>query len=287
MSSEQILIFTDLDGSLLDHYSYQATPAEEILEQLDYANIPVILNTSKTVAEVEIIQQKLQLKSPFIVENGAAIYMPTDTFAEQPEGTETKAGYWVKSFCARKDHWLDLLSVHTVEFKHLYQGFSSITASKISELTGLTLNEARRAKQRDFGEPINWLGNESSKKAFIECVIDNGANVVQGGRFIHVGGYCDKGQAMIWLAEQYRANNHKDAIATIALGDGENDTTMLEAADFAVQIRSPIHSYPVLSRQHKVLQTSLYGPEGWTVAIEQLLTKQLIPIPTNQEVSHG
>jgi mannosyl-3-phosphoglycerate phosphatase len=62
---------------------------------------------------------------------------------------------------------------------------------------------------------------------------------------------------------------------------------MLEAADFAVQIRSPIHSYPVLSRQHKVLQTSLYGPEGWTVAIEQLLTKQLIPIPTHQEVSHG
>lgn len=287
MSSQQLLVFSDLDGTLLDHYSYQATAAMQTLERLKCANIPVILNTSKTVAEVEIIRDQLQLTSPFIIENGAAIYIPIGTFSEQPKETETVSGYWVKSFCSPRQYWLDLLTEHADQFTSLYQGFSSLSAQEISKLTGLTTDEAKRAKQRYFGEPINWLGDAQSKKAFIECLVDNGANVVHGGRFIHVGGYCDKGQAMIWLAEQYRTNSQDSSIGTIALGDGENDSAMLEAADFAVQIRSPIHTYPTLSRQHKTIQTEHYGPEGWSEAIEQLLAKQLPSFSTDSEVSHG
>lgn len=287
MNSQQILVFSDLDGTLLDHNTYQVNTASHTLERLAYTDIPVILNTSKTVAEVEVIQQQLKLSTPFIIENGAAVYIPIGTFAQQPKNTTTNQGYWIKSFCSSRTHWLDLLSKHTSEFTSFYQGFSSLSASEVSRLTGLTREEAIRAKQRHYGEPINWLGNDNSKRVFIERLIDNGINVVQGGRFIHIGGYCDKGQAMIWLAEQYRANSNKDSTAVIALGDGENDTAMLEAADFAVQIRSPIHPFPKLSRQHKVIQTVHYGPDGWSEAIEQLLAKQLPSISIHSGVSHG
>ena len=88
MSAKQTLIFSDLDGTLLDHYSYQSTAAQPTLKQLHDAKIPVILNTSKTLAELNIIRAELELETPFIIENGAAIYIPINTFKTQPEDTE-------------------------------------------------------------------------------------------------------------------------------------------------------------------------------------------------------
>ncbi|MCO4797949.1 MAG: HAD-IIB family hydrolase, partial [Colwelliaceae bacterium] len=73
MNKLKTLIFSDLDGTLLDHFTYQSTAANETIQQLKSANIPVILNTSKTFAEVKIILDELQLTTPFIIENGAAI----------------------------------------------------------------------------------------------------------------------------------------------------------------------------------------------------------------------
>jgi mannosyl-3-phosphoglycerate phosphatase len=275
------VIFSDLDGTLLDHYTYQSTPASATLEQLKNANIPVVLNTSKTLAELEIINQNLNLNAPFIIENGAAIYIPIGTFEKQPEDTQTVDGFWVKSFCLPREYWLALLSEKSSDFSDQYQGFSTLTDLELAEITGLSLDDANRAKQRQFGEPIHWLGDEETKKHFIEYMLDLGANVVQGGRFIHIGDYCDKGQALIWLAERYR-EHYNSSIVTIALGDGENDISMLEAADFAVQIRSPVHEFPTLYRQYQTTKTQLYGPEGWAEAIQQLLSNSI-----NSEVNHG
>lgn len=279
MTTVKYIIYSDLDGTLLDHFTYETTAAIETLAQLEVANIPVVLNTSKTFAEVECIHNDLSLTAPFIVENGAAIYIPIDTFAHQPEGTEAIGNYWVKSFAKPISHWLTLLNEQASEYAEEFQGFSSMTEQKVVDITGLSLAEAKRAKTREFGEPILWLGAEAKKKAFVEHMLDLGAHVVQGGRFLHVSDFSDKGQALLWLTEQYHEDyqTHFDspAVCTISLGDGENDSAMLEASDIAVQVRSPIHDYPNLSRQKVTLQTSLFGPEGWAEAINELLATQL------------
>ncbi|TYK65224.1 HAD-IIB family hydrolase [Colwellia echini] len=276
MSQIKRIIFSDLDGTLLDHFTYQSIAASKTLAQLKRADIPVILNTSKTYAELEVILQDLKLDTPFIVENGAAIYIPIGTFSKQPADTDVVGKYWVKSFCLPVEHWLSLLSGENNEFSGNYQGFSAMSESELALLTGLSIDEAERAKQRQYGEPLQWLGDEATKDTFINHMLDLGANVVQGGRFLHIGGYCDKGQALLWLTEQYQAQLQNSPICTIALGDGENDTPMLEAADIAVQIKSPAHEFPTLYRQKMTIQTSLYGPEGWAEAIQDILAEQLI-----------
>jgi len=275
MNTLNTLIFSDLDGTLLDHFTYQSTAADQTLQQLKRANIPVILNTSKTLAELERIHRELHLNTPFIIENGAAIYMPIGIFETQPEDTVVIDNYWVKSFSLPRQYWLDLLLEHAHEFSPYYQGFSTLSASALCQVTGLSLDEAKRAKQRQFAEPLHWLGDDTTKKAFVDRLINLGANVVQGGRFIHIGDFCDKGQALIWLAERYREQFGDPQLSTIALGDGENDISMLEAADIAVQIRSPVHNFPKLYRQFNITRTQHYGPEGWAEAIQVLLENQL------------
>ncbi len=275
MIAKQVLIFSDLDGTLLDHFTYESTEALSTIEQLNYAEIPIILTTSKTLVEVTKIQSNLNIDSSIIVENGAAIFIPKNTFKAQPADTTNYGKYWVKSFCLPRQHWLDVMAKAPAKFNNLYKGFSSMSVEELANLTGLTQEDAMLAKDREYGEPIHWLGDDTSKSEFIHYLKENGATILQGGRFIHVGGESDKGQALTWLTMQYKTYFHLNALSTIALGDGKNDIAMLEAADFAVQIKSPVHDYPILSRSNNIIQTKQYGPAGWSEALQDLLGTQL------------
>ena len=65
-----LLIFTDLDGTLLDSHTYDWQPAAAWLARLREKNIPVILCSSKTAAEMLHIQKLLGLQGlPLIAEN--------------------------------------------------------------------------------------------------------------------------------------------------------------------------------------------------------------------------
>ena len=65
----KLLVSTDFDGTLLDHYTYSWDAAKPALERLKALNVPVVINTSKTFSEVVQLQESLELAAPFIVEN--------------------------------------------------------------------------------------------------------------------------------------------------------------------------------------------------------------------------
>jgi len=273
--NKKVLVFTDLDGTLLDHYSYETEDAEETIVALKFHGIPIIPNSSKTFVEIMEIRQQLALSAPFIIENGAAVYIPVGYFDEQPAGTQLEGDFWVKPFSQNKEHWLSLLEKHAQKFNGLFTGFSQLTTQELADLTGLNNQQASMAKQRQYGEPLNWLGSAQEKNEFIKLMQQLGANMLQGGRFLHVSGHCDKGIAQDWLAQQYQDNKVATQVVTIALGDGENDSAMLEAATIALQIRSPVHDFPQLKRQQDVYQSQQYGPAGWAESIQKTVLSNL------------
>jgi len=68
-----LIVFSDLDGSLLDHDTYDWRPARPALEALGERDIPLVLVSSKTLAELEEYRGQLDLPHPVVAENGAVL----------------------------------------------------------------------------------------------------------------------------------------------------------------------------------------------------------------------
>lgn len=271
MIEQQIIIFTDMDGTLLDHNTYSFEPAIPVLEKLHTKNIPVLPTTSKTFVELLELRNTLDLtSSPFIVENGAAVYIPHGFFTKKPTGTVWQDGFWCKSFTSNKQYWLKLLEKVKADFGGEFTHFSEMSIEAICDATGLNEADAGRAANRQYGEPVLWLGEPHRKDAFLKAVKDRGAYPLEGGRFIHICGDCNKGNALTWVVNEY-IRQFETPVTSIALGDGNNDVAMLEAADIAVRITSPSHPPPTLQKQEHVYTSTLQGPEGWAEVLNQLL----------------
>lgn len=274
-SQSKWLIFTDLDGTLLDHYSYSFDPASEVLGQLHAREIPLICCTSKTFAEVIPLRTQLKNRHPFIVENGAAVYLPLSFLPESAigaiGGAQLHDGFWRFGLTEDRTHWLQLLLKLEGRFEGLYSTFTSLGAAGIAEATGLSLEKAALANDREFSEPLLWLGDELSKIAFTQEMNQLGATILQGGRFLHVVGNSNKGNAMLWLQQIY-TSRAKHSFQTIAAGDGNNDIPMLELADYALVVKSPTNPAPQLIRSHRIWHTEQCGPAGWAQGIKHILS---------------
>lgn len=273
------LIFTDLDGSLLDHDSYSFAPAVPLLNNLETEYIPVIPITSKTFDEVETLRIKLNNRHPFIIENGAAIAIPCNYFPSMPKECYEKSGFWIIANSRPRDHWNNLLDKNSQEFDGEFETFSSIHKAKgakgIQEITGLSLDQAELSNQRDFSEPIHWLGSEQRKRAFIAKLTAAGGTLLQGGRFLALGGKVDKGRALLQLTKLYEQFNLLAEFHTLAIGDSGNDISMLEAATSAIIIRSKTHAAPSLSRDSNLIKSDAFGPEGWAESVSFWLSNSL------------
>jgi len=266
----RLLIFSDLDGTLLDHHSYSHAEADDLLYALNQRAIPVIPCTSKTRAELLRLRRELRLNTPFIVENGAAVLIPKGQLDSPQSELTARDGFWLKSFTPDRSHWLKLLATLDSSLTSQFRGFSSMSIAEISALTGLDETDALLASQREYGEPVQWLGDEPTRSRFIDALRAKGASVLQGGRFMHISGNCDKGQALRWLAGIYATLGQCNVI-TAALGDSHNDVAMLEAADYPFIVRSPVHPPPAIRSARPVPVSQAVGPAGWAQLVQGLL----------------
>ncbi len=251
-----VLIFTDLDGSLMEHESYSIESARPALDALAARDIPVILNTSKTRAEIIRLQEEQDWFMPFVCENGAALY------------TNENFGELAAEFGAPIHEWLGSVHALREEQNFNFSGFSDWSASDVMARTGLNQQQAELALTREYSEPIEWRDTSSAMRNFSEELAGIGLRLLEGGRFFSIQGEYDKSNAMHWMRETSEGG---DVPITIALGDSPNDAGMLESADIAVIIKSGKSDQIELQSPQRVIQSSRPGPAGWHDAIMEIL----------------
>ncbi len=274
-STQRGLIFTDLDGSLLDHHTYSAKPASDLFSALDNLAIPVIPVTSKTAAEVIPFCDEHHNNHPFVVENGAALYIPKNYFREPPRHGVVKGDYICLENSRPRHTALEILArvgqKYEGEYDHFKQIYARDGARGIARITGLSESSSAAANCREYSEPVIWYGSHSRKQDFIKDIQKQGGHALQGGRFITLGDHCDKGMAIGQLNQLYREHFASQTVS-LAIGDSANDVAMLERADWALLISNPGKSLPQLQRSDQVLTGRGHGPAAWQHGVCQWLT---------------
>ncbi|MBV7410634.1 mannosyl-3-phosphoglycerate phosphatase [Maritimibacter sp. DP1N21-5] len=249
-----ILIFSDLDGTLLDHHSYDWGPARPALDRLRRMGDGVVLATSKTAAEVVNLRRDMGLTDwPAIVENGAGtLPAHVDHLPEAPDYAALRAA-------------LDALPDG---LRTPFTGFGDMDIPALARTTGLPLVAAADARARGFSEPGLWTGDHATRNAFVAALAEMGIHARMGGRFLTLSFGRTKADAM---AEVTRALAPG---VTVALGDAPNDVEMLEAADIGIVIPNPDAApLPPLKgeKSGKIRRATAPGPVGWNLSVSQVI----------------
>ena len=253
-----VMVFTDLDGTLMDHETYDVAPAKPALDALAARSIPVVPVTSKTRAELRPLMAQLGLSGAAIAENGAVIV--------NAEGAADTADTREKIAMA-----LDALPKN---IRGAMMCFCDMEIEQIAAATGLTHADAARAAVREASEPFMWQGDGTPAsmpaKMLGETLEKFNLRLTRGGRFFHIVPPRDKAAAVNALLSEQRPRPQ-----SWALGDGPNDVSMLLAADRGALIANRHVDTPaLLPDSHNLYMSRASGPAGWHEAITAFLTAE-------------
>ncbi len=259
-----VIIFTDLDGTLLDHNSYSFAPATSCLDTIRRQDIPLIFTSSKTAVEIEELCAQTNLYHPYIAENGGLLAIPENYFS-----TGTTSRVYEKELIGtpRRDIAMALKKVSGL---YKFKSFSEMACSEIMQLAGLDEKQACNANARECSEPVHWRDGNDRLEAFAKHLEDHDLQLLSGGRFYHVMGHHDKAMTMSLLLKKYQGYRSKSTIS-IALGDSPNDLKMLESADYGVVIPNPDSPNQGLDSRARLICADNSGPRGWNDTLTELL----------------
>ena len=269
----QFVIFSDLDGTLLDGTTYSFEAATEALQALHSRRVPVVLVTSKTRAEIEPLRFRLQLDHPFVVENGGGIVIPKGYFPFPIDHAVLRGAYQVVELGVPYAQLRATIKELQQSFGRAVRGLGDLTTDEIAQHTGLSQSEAHLAKQREYDEPF-LVPEPADVAERVRLEIEKrGFQCVAGGRFYHLMGAHDKGQAVRLLMDWYRrhyGNDHRELVA-VAVGDSPNDLPMLAVVDRPFLVQRPDGSFDDRVHLPRLNHVPAPGPTGWNRLVLDLL----------------
>lgn len=265
--TQDLIVFTDLDGSLLNHEDYSFRDALPALTRIRRRAIPLVFVTSKTRGEVEILQQKMGIREPFIVENGGGVFFPAGYRGRTIAAGRSCDGYTVIELGVSYARIRAFLARFGDRFG--IKGFGDWSVAEIAARTGLPADQAELAGQREFTEPF-VTGPGADMEALQALAAAHCLKVTRGGRFYHlIGAAQDKGKAVRTTREIFSRYLGGNPLA-IGLGDSENDLPLLAQVDIPVLIPRPDGSSLDL-RLPRLVVAGYPGCRGWNSAMEGIL----------------
>ncbi len=273
---QRLIVFSDLDGSLLDSETYgweEARPAVDTLRRLD---IPLVLASSKTRGEVAVYAKAMDLKAPFVAENGGVVVVPDGYFGHSVPGSEPRDGFDILPLGVPRCDLVAALGEMAAKIGARVRGFASLGRAEVQRLTGLSGGAARLALEREHDEPF-VLDDEGSIGALSEAAQDRKLKVTRGGRFFHLTGGSDKGRAARVLMGLFEAVGRR--LTSIGIGDAPNDLALLASVQHPIVIPRPDGTAdPALAAGLPGAQLApRAGPAGWNDAVLSVLRGETLP----------
>ena len=257
------LIFTDLDASLLHEETFSCLEVIDVLKSFLSDGILIIPNTSKTEVETRKVLESLNIKTPFIVENGAKLCDIQCGFQLNGE-TEKEFGIGLSEVKAR------LAKLGDLSFFRDFQPIKNLKPEKASHILGLTGFDLEKALERSYSNLYQYLGSETKIPFWHDELLNVGLKLAQGGRVFTVSGCHDKATPIQWLSEKFVLMDQRFP-KIIAIGDSNNDKPMLMASAVACVIPRLNGSRLTLPEHPRVVFADQPAPFGWRSGAKKAL----------------
>ena len=261
--NSKILIFTDLDGSLLNRESFDFTPIKNFLKELLNNDIFIIPNSSKTAKEIMNFNEELGEKLPYISENGSAIHDLNLINTNFPE----------KITLSRETN--EIMDIFKKKIPSSLRSkctfLSDVEKKKQQEILGLPIKKIKYAINRDYTLPFIFNGNRNHRENLNKFVRESGLTLQEGGRVINLCDNVSKSQAMKNVIKVFKKVNNENLV-TIGVGDNFNDLEMLRNSDFPCLVFNDKFTLEKININNCIVSKKP-APEGWEEIVKMALDK--------------
>ncbi|MDY6821441.1 MAG: HAD-IIB family hydrolase [Deferribacterota bacterium] len=264
-----IIIFSDIDGTLLNYNNYSHDEAKEALEYIKAHKIPLVLTTSKTYDETVEIMNELSLNEPFIIENGGGVYFPKIYNNKTVQFGVQKDEYKLLSLGVDINYLYSFAIKIKNEFNLIL--YNELSVEELIDITGLSMESALKSMNREYSLPF-IMNNSNDEKIEALSLKSKEFNIkiLKGGLFYSfVGIDQDKGRAANIVVKHLK-ELIGSSFVTIGIGDSGNDADMLNFVDMPILVKNRHGCYSDI--KVKGLQKStLIGPAGFNEMILKVL----------------
>ena len=263
MKPKKIIIFSDLDGSLLDKDTFGFDEIEDYFKELISKGIKIIPNSSKTEAELSDFNNQYNLNLSFIAENGSSIHGLNLIHENLPEKI-------ILSRTADEIYKVYNQNI-TPDLKIKITFILNLKSNEQQEIFGLSLEKMNLAIKRDHSIPIQFNGTEIEKNEFIKIMNNSGLTIQTGGRIMNICDNVNKSKAMSKTMELINKEIDKEII-TIGVGDNQNDIDMLKHSDYPCLVKNNSFDSSLLNIDNLIKSTEP-SPRGWADVIKTAIQK--------------
>jgi mannosyl-3-phosphoglycerate phosphatase family protein len=268
------LIFSSLDGALVDPRTGSHADAEDALSELERRKIPLILLTPRTRAEIEPVRRRLGHNHPFITENGGGIFFPDGYFNVRIPGAVRNGRYLCIAQGRPYQEVSTALDDLAEECGVGVAGFHHMSLREIADNTGLRPRDAELARSREFDEPFFFTSaDEPAIARFVEAAQRKGFSARNGGMFWHLSSGCDAARAVRTLTQLFREAT-RIKLRAVGIGANSEDITWLRAMDQAILLPGgDAKSEDSKANQTKhIVPGNAPGPAGWSETILNIVS---------------
>ena len=231
-----VVVCSDVGGRLLDCHTSSFDATRAACDLLTAEGVPIVFCSSKTRAEMELVQQKLDVHHPFISENGGAVFVPAGYFGFDVPNARRVAGYQAVEYGRPYADVVEVLHRTAERLRIDIVGFSDMSVEEVAIDCGLPLLQARLAKLREYDEPFRILdGDPSARTRLFKALGAVRLGPATGRRYEHVGAPVGKGAGVSLLCALYR--RAFGAVFTVGLGSDLSDLSLLRHVDIPVIVR--------------------------------------------------
>ena len=267
---KRYLIFTDLDGTLLDHDNYSYGNNKKMISTIINNKNEIIFNTSKTFSECKKLLKELKLSNmPFSTENGAVLYFPKIRFNKIKNSSSFEKYWKVRTAKLSSKNWHQFLLKKQKKFNFLIA--QDLSPKILKKYTNL--DNTSKMLNREASQIILWKDSLVNLKKFKNVLKSEKKGVlIQGSRFMQVSSVCNKRIAKKLISHAYDYQFYGTySKNTIALGDSKNDIDMLNSANYPCLIKNRSGYFLKLrSNKKNIIKSSKFAPDGWSQVLYKL-----------------